>query len=174
MGGRSLAGLISLIIGGLSALRVVQVWDKLPERMASHYGPSGQPDGFMPRDDFFIFYAGVFGVVVVLFTSMPVVLSRIPRELVNIPHRAYWTTDERWPEAMERMGRWMAWFGTAMAALAAAVLHLVLRANLAWAPLDNTSMIVVLGSFFAFTGIWLVSLHRAFRPPTVGHSSRLH
>ncbi len=166
MPSRRLASLISLAIGGLSVVRIVQVWDQLPERMASHYGPSGQPNGFMSRDEFFIFYFVVFGLVVLLFSTMPALLTRIPRELVNIPHREYWLTDERWPEALERMGDWMSWFGTAMATLAAAVLHLVLRSNLSRAPLDNTAMLVILGSFFAFTGIWLVRLYRAFRPPT--------
>jgi uncharacterized membrane protein len=165
MPSRSLAGMISLGIALISALRVALVWDRLPERMASHYGPSGKPDGFMMRGEFFIFYFIVFGLVVTLFTTMSPVVSRIPRELVNIPHREYWLTDERWPQAIERMARWMAWFGVAMAMLAAAVLHLVLRSNLQQQPLENNAMFVLLGAFFVICGGWLVGFQRAFRPP---------
>lgn len=165
MTSRALATWVSLGIGVLAVLRVMLVWDQLPERMASHYGASGQPDGFMPRDSFFIFYFGLFSVVIALFLAMPGVISKIPRELVNIPHREYWLTDERWPEAMERMGRWMAWFGVAMALLAATTLHLVLRSNVLRQPLDNGAMLFVIGGFFAFTMYWLVALYRAFRPP---------
>lgn len=166
MSSRSLAGMISLGIGLLSALRVAFVWDRLPERMASHYGVSGQPDGFMMRIDFFVFYFGIFGLVITLFMTMPAVTSHIPRELVNIPHRDYWLTDERWPRAMDLMGGWMAWFGVAMSILAAAVLHLVLRSNLTRQPLDNDAFLIALGAFFVFCGAWLVGLYRAFRPPT--------
>jgi uncharacterized membrane protein len=165
MPSRSLAAMISLGIGALSALRVALVWDRLPERMASHYGASGEPNGFMMRGDFFVFYAGIYGLVITLFLAMPSVLSRIPRELVNIPHREYWLVDERWPEALDRTGRWMAWFGVAMTVFAAGVLQLVLRSNLMRAPLENGPMWVLLGGFFAFTGIWLAALYRAFRPP---------
>jgi len=119
----------------------------------------------MMRDDFFLVYFGIFGVVITLFMAMPALLSHTPRELVNIPHREYWLTDERWPEAMDRMGRWMAWFGVAMAVLAAAVLQLVLRSNLTHEPLETTPMLVVMGVFFAFLIYWLVALYRAFRPP---------
>jgi len=166
MPSRSLAKWISLGIGVASALRIALVWDRLPARMASHFGPSGQPDGFMPRDGFFIFYFGVFGLVIALFMTMPAVLDRIPRELVNIPHREYWLTDERWPDAMERMSGWMAWFGVGLAVLAAAVLQVVLRSNLQQMPLDNGVMLVLIGGFFAFTFYWLFALYRAFRPPT--------
>lgn len=165
MPSRSLAAIISCGFGLVSALRVAHVWDRLPERMASHYNASGQPDGFMMRSDFFIFYAGIFGLVILLFMTMPNVLSYIPRELVNIPHREFWLTDERWPQAVDLLGRWMAWFGVGLAVLAAAVLQLVLRSNLAHQPLENTAMWCILCGFFVLCGYWLIGLQRAFRPP---------
>lgn len=165
MASRTLAGFISLGIGVLSAARVALVWDRLPERMASHYGASGRPDGFMMRGDFFVFYFGMFGLLILMFSVLPRIVKVLPREIVNIPHREYWLTDERWPEAMDKMAHWMAWFGVAMAAFAAAVLFLVLRSNLQKAPLDNGFMFLALGSFLAFTGYWLSELYRTFRPP---------
>lgn len=167
MPSRSLATLITLGIALLSALRVALVWERLPERMASHFGPSGRPDGFMPRDGFFIFYALVIGLVVALFLAMPAVLKWIPRELVNIPHREYWLTDERYPEALELLGRHMAWFAVALTLFGAAVLQLVLRSNLTYQPLDERAMWVLMGGFFAYLIFWLAWLYRSFRPPMV-------
>lgn len=120
----------------------------------------------MPRDTFFLFYVGLFSAIITLFLMMPRVLSQLPRELVNIPHRDYWVTDERWPEALKRMGDWMAWFSVALAVLAAATLFLILRSNIWRQPLDNAAMLGILGGFLAFTLYWLVALYRAFRPPT--------
>lgn len=157
--------MLSLGIGVVSALRVSQVWDQLPARMASHYGISGQPDGYMMRDHFFLFYFGIFGAVVGLFNVMPRAMSLFPRELVNLPYREYWTTDERWPEALERIGDWMAWFAVAMAGLGAVVLHLVLRSNLQRMPLESTPMLVAVGAYVAFTVVWIVAMQFAFRPP---------
>ncbi len=166
MPSRSSAAWVCLGIGILSSVRVALVWDQLPARMASHYGASGQPNGFMPRDTFFLFYVGLFSAIITLFLMMPRVLSQLPRELVNIPHRDYWVTDERWPEALKRMGDWMAWFSVALAVLAAATLFLILRSNIWRQPLNNAAMLGILGGFLAFTLYWLVALYRAFRPPT--------
>ena len=34
----------------LTALQYWMVWDQLPARMATHFGATGQPNGWMPRE----------------------------------------------------------------------------------------------------------------------------
>lgn len=58
----------------LTALHYWQVWDRLPARMATHFGASGQPNGWMSRE-------GALKFILVLMTFMlmlgTVILSRL-------------------------------------------------------------------------------------------------
>jgi hypothetical protein len=52
----------------LTALQYWSVWDQLPTRMATHFGASGQPNGWMKRDTSLIFAMVVTAVILVAFT----------------------------------------------------------------------------------------------------------
>jgi len=52
----------------LTALQYWSVWDKLPARMATHFGLSGQPNGWMPRETALIFATGLTVFLLVAFT----------------------------------------------------------------------------------------------------------
>jgi uncharacterized membrane protein len=151
--------------GAIAVVRVVRVWDELPPRMASHFGPSGQPDAFMPRAGFFILYASIFGLAI-LSMLLPNAVRRIPSHLINLPYRRYWAAPERFPRALAMLSEWMAWFSVGLAALALATLELVIRANRARAPLDNGAMLILIGAFLFYTLLWLLALWRSFRPPS--------
>jgi uncharacterized protein DUF1648 len=48
----------------LTALRFWQLWDSLPPVMATHFAASGQPNGWMPREQFFWFSLKLIAIVV--------------------------------------------------------------------------------------------------------------
>jgi hypothetical protein len=52
----------------LTALQYWSVWDKLPARMATHFGVSGQPNGWMPREASLTFATGLTVLLLVTFT----------------------------------------------------------------------------------------------------------
>lgn len=52
----------------LTALQYWSVWDQLPPRMATHFGASGQPNGWMARDTSLIFALVVTTLVLVSLT----------------------------------------------------------------------------------------------------------
>ncbi|MGH9537876.1 MAG: DUF1648 domain-containing protein [Terriglobales bacterium] len=52
----------------LTALHYWSVWDKLPARMATHFGLSGQPNGWMPRETALIFAIALTVFLLVVFT----------------------------------------------------------------------------------------------------------
>lgn len=73
------------------------VWSgsQLPERVATHFNGSGEPNGWMSRSahqEFMLIFGLAFPMVIVLLCYA----SRfLPRGLVNIPHREYWLAPER-------------------------------------------------------------------------------
>jgi hypothetical protein len=52
----------------LTGLQYWSVWDQLPTRMATHFGASGQPNGWMPRETSLIFALVVTVLVLVALT----------------------------------------------------------------------------------------------------------
>ena len=136
-------GVPRLITFGLllvGAVRVVLLWHRLPEPMASHFGADGVANGWSSRGSCVLLLGMVGGGVTLLLGNIGALVRWMPRSTVNLPHKEYWATDERWPGALEKTAVWMAWFGVATAALVLCVLELTLRANLAPRPLPAVPM----------------------------------
>jgi hypothetical protein len=157
--------LVTLGLLGAGVLRVVLAWDQLPDPMASHFGADGVANGWLTRGRYFWLLAIVGGGIALLLGDIGILVRRLPRSIVNVPHHRYWATDEHWPLALDRISAWMAWLGVATTGLLLVILEMTVRANLDSEPLPGPAMWGSLGSYFAFVAAWLVGLHRALRPP---------
>ena len=58
----------------LTALRFWLVWDQLPLRMATHFGASGQPNGWMTREVSLEFALGITAFLLLVFTAVLLVV----------------------------------------------------------------------------------------------------
>lgn len=157
------SSLLVLLLSLAACVRLIGVWDALPETMASHFGASGRPDGWMSRTAFLVAFGGVWLLCVVplAWTGW---LRRMPAHLINLPHREYWFPERR-DEAVQLLESYLGWFAVALTALLVVALELTLQANLTRSPLDEGVFLAALGAFLVFTVVWLVVLYRAFRPP---------
>jgi hypothetical protein len=141
------------------------VWEALPAGMASHFGPSGQPDGWQSKATFFVLF-GISGFGTTLFLlAIPTLLRFMPPQIINIPHREYWLVPERIDEARRKLAGYLDWFSVAITLLLVVTLELALRANLNGTGLDQRVFFPCLAGFFLFTLGWLVVMSRGFRPP---------
>jgi len=59
-----------------TALRYAQVWDRLPERMATHFGANGQPNGWMLRETSLYFGLGLTAFVLIIFTGIAIAIRK--------------------------------------------------------------------------------------------------
>ena len=104
----SSVGILTLLAFG----RAAAVWDALPVRMASHFGPSGHPDAWQSKLAFFVLFGVTgFGTALVLL-AMPTFLRFIPSRLINIPYREYWLSPAHFDEAMKRLARYTDWLAS--------------------------------------------------------------
>jgi uncharacterized membrane protein len=154
---------IVAVLFAFAVARCAAAYDALPPMMASHFGAAGQPNGFMSRDAFFAFFALVGGGTVALFLAIPLLTRAVPPALINIPNREYWLVPERLPQVHAKLAAWSAWYACGVSAFLVAVLELVLRANLARAPLANQPMIALVAAMLAGSALGIVALVRAFR-----------
>ena len=148
----------------LLAAQAMYYFPQLPERMASHFGGDGRPNGWTPREGFF----GVIGFVVLVqsaaFLGLPRILGRIPTALINLPNKHYWLAPERKQQTLAYVQDKMAWLGAAILGMIACVNQLVIHANLATEKrLDNEWFLLVMAVFFVFTAVWIATLYRRLR-----------
>jgi hypothetical protein len=135
----------------------------LPERMATHFGCDGQPDGWMSRSaDLVIF--GVLGIgLPLLFAGSSIVTRFLPPWFINISHREYWLSPERLPQTRAYIARQLLWMGCLMVLFLAGMHYLTIQANrITPAHLPMDLFLTVLGGFLAGVGIWSFIFIRHF------------
>lgn len=157
-----------LVLVAVAVLRIASVWDSLPPSMASHFAAGGQPNDWMGRGGFFAFYFGVVGLVTALLLGIGGLMRVLPDHLLNLPHREHWLAPERREGTLERIARAFRVYAFTTVLFSAAVLELVLRANLEGRGLANGPFFVMLVAYLAFTGIWTIQFTRAFAQPEAG------
>ncbi len=136
----------------------------LPERIATHFNGSGEPNGWMSRSQNQRFML-IFGLLFPLFVVALCFATRfVPTSLINIPHRDYWLTPERRPETFNYLFRHSLWFACLAVGFVTGIQYLTVQANLQTPPHLSTSGIFGLaGCFLAGTAIWIVILFRHFK-----------
>jgi hypothetical protein len=150
----------------LAALFVWQTSARLPALVATHFAPSGEPNGYMPHALYLRF---MLAFVVLLPWLVNFALERIlasPSARINLPNREHWLSDAQRSQTVEFLLRHMRYFGLLLAAFLCGVHWLVVGANAAAPPaLDNTRFGIFLGVYLLAVIVWIVVLRRRFRRP---------
>lgn len=154
------AGLLVIL-----AAQAFYYYPLLPERMASHFGPDGRPNGWTTRDGFFAIIAFVVFIEGAAFLGLPRILGRFPVALINLPNKHYWLAPERKEESLSWLALKMAWFGAAILAMIAVVNHMVILANLSAETRLSDGVVAVVVAFLTFTAFWIGAIYRHFRLP---------
>lgn len=157
-----------VLCAGLMVLLAVQAfyyYPQLPDRVASHFGADGRPNGWTLREAFFSIIAFVVLIEGAAFLGLPRVLGRFPIALISLPNKHYWLARERKGASLAWMTQMMAWFGAAILMLISVVNQMVIVANLAGEPRLSELISVVLVVFLIFTAVWIAAVYRHFRLP---------
>ena len=156
--------LILLCLGFL--LYVSQTSSMLPERMASHFGIDGQPNGWMCRSGYVVFIS-LFGVGLPAFVAGLVAFCRfLPDWTVNIPHREHWLSPEHRSQTYDYLLARSLWLACLVVGFVGGMHYLTMLANRSVpVHLPGGLLFMMLAIFLAILGIWSVGLFRHFRIP---------
>ena len=160
--------LLFLAVLAASIAHSLHYYPQLPERMASHFNASGQPDGWSTPAAFLCFDIGMNAFMAAVFVLLPLFMARIPTRWWSLPNRDYWLAPERLDQTIRLVRVQMLWFGAATLALLAVVKHLAIQANLMEEPhLSTRTMVYVMGLYFGFVAVWSVRFIMMFyrKPP---------
>ncbi len=158
------APLLTLV--ALWVFLAVFVWttaDRLPERVATHFGDAGQPNDWMTRSGHVQFLLGM-AVGVPVFLHVVFALIRASGGVgCNIPNRDFWLAPERRAETLAYVQRHVAWFLCLFVSFFAGVHYFVLDANSRQPPTLSGSLLgLVAGGFLVAIALWLVPLIMRF------------
>jgi uncharacterized membrane protein len=174
MNSSRLPALVYSLLLILGVLHWVSVYPQLPETMASHFAADGTPNGWQPKQMFFLLTA-----IIVAITSFPTFfvtrrISKRPPEKLNLPHREYWLSPERQEETWRFISAFMAWFGCALLFVLLYAVSQAINFNLpSIRHFDSRGMWYVLGGFLLSVILGLVYFVRHFYDvPTASGSTR--
>lgn len=137
----------------------------LPDRVATHFDISGNPDAWSSNLTNTILFCGLFLFFTLLFSGIALLLKKIPVSLINIPNREYWFAPERREASVLRVRDFMAEFGFFANIFIAGILLLTFYANRVAVSIPIVAMFVWLGAFLVFVVGWIIHLYRAFKLP---------
>jgi uncharacterized membrane protein len=138
----------------------------LPDRLASHFGASGMPNGWMTKQQFFITYAVM--VLPALFVEFWVSrgIAKKPDAKVRLPNKEYWLAPGRRAETFAYFDSFFAWYGCALLFVEAFAMGLAMRANFDARPqLPTGPMVSVIAGFILFNVAAVIAMMRRFSAP---------
>ncbi len=149
---------------GVAFAQAVYYFPVMPDPMVSHFGFYGQANGFMSKNGFFIFEAGLFLLMILSFIVMPWAFEKYKvRAGINMPNKDYWLAPERIEYFYSYFRESFGWFGVATLVLLVGTMQMTFAANLQANPvLDNRKFWILFGGYLLFTAIRGAGFYRKF------------
>jgi uncharacterized membrane protein len=125
---------VLLLLAAVAAIQMTHYYPLLPERLAVHFGSSGEPDGWSSKGEFMVLFGAMEAFFVLFGVAFAILLDRVPLALINIPHKHYWFSPEKREESLEFMKNQILWIQTATLGFFVAIAQFIFRENLGSAP----------------------------------------
>ena len=148
----------------IGIVRHVASLSVLPERVAMHFGFNGSPNGSGSLRIHVALMIILQTCMLLLMASLPWIIRKTPREMINIPNRYYWLADERCEETVARIGGHCLVLSLMLQVFFVAHGLCVGVANLSdpvWQP--RCICLAVIAAFLFGVTMWSAQLCRAFR-----------
>ncbi|MGA2029373.1 MAG: DUF1648 domain-containing protein [Verrucomicrobiota bacterium] len=153
-----------LLIGYVLFLVCTVLLLSLPQRMATHFDISGQPNGWMSRSSAVAFQA-VSGLILPLIIAALFYTPRfVPPRWINCPRRDFWFAPERRDETCIYLLRQGLWLASLEVGLQSVLWYQLIENNSTSIPhLSSSAFLVTLGVFVAAMIAWIMRLICHFR-----------
>jgi uncharacterized membrane protein len=128
--------LLFAVIAIAAAIYFWSNYAQLPEVVASYFNARGMANGWQTKSTFLTFFAGAVALASFLAFGVPFLVSKMPVELINLRHKAYWLAPERRNETMAQLGGSFAWFGCGVLVVVTSAVNYAIGQNLHPVQLD--------------------------------------
>ena len=159
--GYGLLGLVAI----LTVAQLIVYPAHLPERVASHFGPNGQADGWTTRSGLLTMLV-VTQVLTAAFLLAAAKYARfLSPSMVNVPNKEYWLHESRREETFDYMEALMTLITAATALFLTFVFHCVFLANVDGSAKLSIWFGVALVVYLVFTMGTVIQMMLRFRIP---------
>ncbi len=150
---------IFVVLAILAAIYFWSNYAQLPDVVASHFNARGVANGWQTKSAFFAFFVGAVALASLVGFGIPSIISKMPMDLINLPHKEYWLAPERRTATLASLDSSFAWFGCAVLLVITTAVNYAIGRNLhPDAHLDPPVLVYVFGGFFVFTILWSIRL----------------
>ena len=144
----------------------VRYFPLLPDRMASHFGATGIPNGWMTKPQFFMSYALLILIAAALEFWLSRRIASRPDAKLNLRNKQYWLAPERRGKTIGYFETFFAWYGCAFLLVEVFAMGLAMRANFNTPPrLETGPIISVLVGFIVYNVAAVIAMYRRFSIP---------
>lgn len=155
--------IVYFLMLAMGVLQWMQAYPQLPDTMASHFDFYGRPNGWQPKEAFFMVLAVVIAITGAIGFLVPKLIAVVPAELINLPRKDYWLAPERRGETFRFLRTWMGWFSCGVLFVLLYAASQAINANLPdHGPFGAQGMLYVLLGFVLLTTAGTVHLLRHF------------
>ena len=155
-----------LTIALVAVAQCVYGFPLLPQRMASHFGPSGMPNGWMTKFQFVVVYAITLIPALMVEFWVARTIAKMDGARINLPNKEFWLAPERREATFAYFEGFFAWYGCVFLLLIVFVMGLAMRANLTSPPrLPTGPLLSALVAFTAYNIAAIVVMLRRFSTP---------
>jgi uncharacterized membrane protein len=151
--------LVFVVIAIVATIYFLSNYAQLPEIVASHFNGRGVANGWQTKSSFLTAFAGVVAIAALLTFGVPFLVSKVPVQLINLPHKEYWLAPEHRAETMAILGGSFAWFGCAVLVVVTTAINYAVGRNLhPEAQMNPPALVYVLGGFVVFALVWSIRM----------------
>jgi uncharacterized membrane protein len=155
--------LVFVLMLALGLPQWVRVYPQLPNVMAAHFAANGTPNGYQPKNAFFVLMLVLLAVSAFVAFVTPGILASQPPDRLNLPNKTYWLASEHREDTFRFFHVQMAWFGCAILFVLLYGTSLVINANLSPSHrFDSVAMFFVMAGFTLFSVLWCFFFIRHF------------
>lgn len=134
----------------------------LPATVATHFNGSGQANGWVSRGTHTALHLVTLLFISAVIQAIVWLNTRLPKELVNLPHRDYWLAPERAAQSHAWIGAWVLFLGCALLLFFIGLFDLVYRANFQTPSRLNNGVWIYAGGLLVATAVMLIALYGRF------------
>jgi uncharacterized membrane protein len=135
----------------------------LPAKVASEFDLSGEPKSWMAKGTFVIFNVTLLLVLPIFLIALGWLCTKLPRWMIDLPHKDYWLAPERRAETNASVFLFMLWLANGIELFLTLLMGTVYRANLGHPEIMRRTPFYLLGFFIAFMVVWIICFYRKFR-----------
>jgi uncharacterized membrane protein len=166
LSGTRIPRILFFAIALLAMAQCIHDYPLLPDRLASHFGASGIPNGWMTKSQFFITFAIILLPALAVEFWVSHQIAKKSDAKLRLPNKEYWLAPERRTETFAYFDRFFAWYGCAFLFVEVFAMGLAMRANFDTPPQLPTGTIVSdIAGFVLFNVAAVIAMFRRFSMP---------